>query len=82
MGICFPVPLIEERVYYKYQSIPIQDLQVEIRSGNNTCFLCKQMITHEYVSTTKCNKCDQMIGHSRCVSIWRLNQTTCPLCSK
>ena len=81
MGICFPMPpLIEERIYYKYQYIPIKDLQVEIQTGNDKCFLCSQIIPHAYVSTTKCNKCNKMIRHSRCVSIWRLDQNHCPMC--
>jgi hypothetical protein len=82
MGICFRLPIhVEERVYYRYQSISFQELQDELSSGNEICFLCKERI-HVYMSTTKCNRCGKMIGHSRCVSLWRMDHLYCPLCKK
>ena len=80
MGNCFQFVIKEKRMHYPYQSIPIRELWTELNSGNQTCFLCKQSIPHAYVSIEKCTKCNHLVGHSRCVSLWRMNHFNCPLC--
>ena len=79
MGLCFTKN--EERVYYKYQYIPIQELLLELKD-NDTCYLCKKKIYSQYTPTTKCCRCHKMIGPAMCVSLWMYEFECCPICKR
>ena len=83
MGNCLPFqPLEEERVRYAFHNLTFHELSRELQYGTKVCFICSGIIPHAYVSVTKCNKCERMIGHARCVSKWRLTYHRCPICKQ
>lgn len=83
MGNCLQAsPLEEERIRYPFHNLTYQELNQELQYGTKVCKICSGIIPHAYVSVTKCNRCDVMIGHARCVSKWRLSYNRCPICKQ
>ena len=82
MGNCFETSTEEVRIRYSFHNLSYQELNKELQYGIKVCSICSGIIPHAYVSVTKCNRCDKMIGHARCVSKWRLTYHHCPICRK
>ena len=83
MGNCLQAsPLEEERIRYPFHNLTYQELNQELQYGTKVCKICSGIIHHAYISVTKCNRCDRMIGHSLCVSKWRLTYNRCPICKQ
>ena len=70
-----------EPIRYHYYQLDFQDRSY-LTTTNITCRFCKKRIEHCYMPLTACSLCHSVLGHSCCVSVWRMQNEGCPVCKK
>jgi hypothetical protein len=70
------------RPLYKYRNLTTDELYPYLRDGPTTCILCHTQIPHVYMTIAQCYQCKKIIGHDKCLSLWRERHNYCPNCKK
>jgi hypothetical protein len=72
----------EFRPIYAYKQLTWDESRMVLRKKPVQCTLCQQLIIQPYESMTECTSCHTILGHSRCISMYRMSNDRCPACKK
>lgn len=82
MGCCETKEQEEIRSVYAYKQLTWDESRIVLRNKSISCVICHQFISNPYETMTECTACRTILGHSRCMSMYRMNHDICPLCKK
>lgn len=82
MGCCETKEEDEYRHMYAYKQVTWDEARIVLRKKPVQCILCQHLIIQPYESMTECTYCHTILGHSRCMSMYRMNNDHCPQCKK